>query len=151
MAATSHYFRAVLGQLDAATEKRLSEWADANCTAHHVARTQSGEIAFCAQRPDAKTSKSHKMTLRTVWQNWGMALPVLGSEWLQLLTPEQFEAAAPGAGQRPATAPPSGVGGRSADRATEPHAQCRLPADFDTRALAAWRALQERRAVACAA
>jgi len=98
---SSEYIRAVLGNLDMTVERRLGEWAKANCVAHRLERSPSGDVVLYAQRPEKKTSKSHKMTLRTLFQNWGAMLTLEGSDWLQLLSHDDFTKAAGDAQEPP--------------------------------------------------
>ena len=98
---SSEYIRAALGKMDETDERRLRDWAKANCVTHRIERSPSGDVVLYAQRPEKKTSKSHKMTLRTLFQNWGTMLAIDGSVWLQLLSHEDFAKAA-GDAQEPA-------------------------------------------------
>ena len=86
---SSEFIRAALGKLDEAVARRLEEWAKAHCVAHRIERSPAGVVLY-AQRHDKKSNKSHKMTLRTVFQNWGVALALEGSDWLCMLSREDF-------------------------------------------------------------
>ena len=170
----SQYFRACLGGMDEATEKRLEEWAQSHFVTHEVARTPAGDVVLHAQRGETKSSKSHKMALRTLFQNWGVPLGVAGNDWLQLLPFEEFSEAV---GQAGVTAPPRtkhepppgtttqrpcGSTGRpaSTERVSAPPDGTvktpiyltALPGGFDERAGRMYKQLLEQhRAIACAA
>ena len=94
MAVSSEYFRASLGNLDEPTEKRLAHWAAENCVCHTLSRHPDGCLTLWAQRGEARSSKSSKVCLRTVFSNWGTKLVDLPPDWLELVTRAEFEEAA---------------------------------------------------------
>ena len=94
MAVSSECFRAYLGNLDEPTEARLDRWAAENCVRHKLARLPDGCLALWAQRGEARSSKSSKVCLRTVFSNWGTKLVDLPPDWLELVTRAEFEEAA---------------------------------------------------------
>ncbi len=153
MVAASEYFWATLGQLDKASVSRTAEWARANCVKHRIVHAAGGNVELYAQRPEAKSSKSFKMMMRAVFQNWGLPLDAASSDWLRLLSRSEFEQVAEGVPQVAAQAAhtPAGAAPSTAKRTLMQEA-ARLPADFDERSLAVWRRLQkEREMVACSA
>ena len=93
MAVSSECFRAYLGNLDEPTEARLDRWAAENCVRHKLARLPDGCLALWAQRGEARSSKSSKVCLRTVFSNWGTKLVDLPPDWLVLMTRGEFEEA----------------------------------------------------------
>ena len=168
----SQYFRACLGGVDEATEKRLEEWAERHFVTHKLARTSARDMVLHAQRGEAKPSKCHKMALRTLFQNWGVPLGAAGNDWLELLSISEFSEAVGQAGTPPRTThePPldtttqhsCGSTGRpaSAGRMSAPPDGAMktpiylaaLPEGFDVRAGRVYkRLLEQRRAIACAA
>lgn len=146
MAAISEYFRASFGKLDQAMQSRIGEWARTNCIKHKVVHAVGGDdtdVELYAQRPEAKSSKSIKMMLRAVFQNWGSPLDAGVSDWLRLLSKSEFEEAieedAIQVVARARHAPVSAVA-----------APDMLSAGFDTRAFKLYnKLLEEGRIVAC--
>ena len=146
---SSEYIRAALGKMDETDERRLREWAKANCVAHRIERS-SGDVVLYAQRPQKKASKSHKMTLRTLFQNWGGTLAVEGSEWLRLLSHADFAQATGGAQeplqpQHPASPEQCGVPQDGAVFLSS------LPNDFGEKSHALLMELRQGRVLTCAA
>ena len=141
---SSEYIRAALGKMDETDERRLGEWAKANCVAHRIERS-SGDVVLYAQRPQKKASKSHKMTLRTLFQNWGGTLAVEGSEWLRLLSHADFAQATGGAQEPLQPHPACGVPQDGALFLSS------LPNDFGEKSHALLMELRQGRALACAA
>ena len=134
--------------MDETDERRLREWAKANCVAHKIQRS-CGDVVLYAQRPPKKTSKSHKMTLRTLFQNWGGTLAVEGSEWLRLLSHADFAQATGGAQaqvkKNPASPEQCGVPQDGALFLSS------LPNDFGEKSHALLMELRQGRVLTCAA
>ena len=158
MAVSSECFRAYLGNLDEPTEKRLAHWAAENCVRHKLARLPDGCLTLWAQRGEARSSKSSKVCLRTVFSNWGTKLVDLPPDWLELVTRAEFEEAAMPQPPRPCTdldllhqEPCTGNGHVPCRNVAASHLDgviLSLPSGFDERAAAALAAL---RLAACAA
>ena len=89
MPAASEYFRVWLGAMDEDTKERVTEWAQRNLVASKVLCTTDGVELF-GQRSESKNSKALKMMIRTLFQNWAIALQINRSDWLGLLTEEEF-------------------------------------------------------------
>ena len=150
MAVSSECFRAYLGNLDEPTEARLDRWAAENCVRHKLARLPDGCLALWAQRGEARSSKSSRVCIRTVFSNWETPLVDLPSDWLVLLTRAEFEEEATATQPPcPETTPPCPMPYRDA-AATPLEAVPRLSlsAGFDERAAAA---LSKLRMVPCVA
>ena len=94
MAVSSECFRAYLGNLDEPTEARLDRWAAENCVRHKLSRLPDGCLALWAQRGEARSSKSTRVCIRTVFSNWGTKFVDLPPDWLELVTRAEFEEAA---------------------------------------------------------
>ena len=97
MPATSEYFRVCLGVMDENTKERVTDWARRNLAATELVCTPDG-IELFGQRSGAKNSKAFKMMFRTLFQNWGIALQINRSDWLELLTEAEFHEAVAAAG-----------------------------------------------------
>ena len=151
--ATSNYVWACLGRLDQNTEGRVIEWAQCAFDACRVVRAPNGLVALYARRSAPRSSKSYKMMLRTVFQNWNEPLEIEGSGWLRLLTSAEFSAAV---GETSVAAAPReeqcGASGES-DAPAEPTLSTRgghgqyltcLSAGFDERAAMMYKELLER-------
>ena len=91
MAVSSEYFRAAVGVLDEATAARFERWAGEHCVRHLLVRENDGCRTLFAQRDGARSVKSTKVCLRTVFSNFGRPLANLDPTWLVLLTREEFE------------------------------------------------------------
>ena len=89
MLTTSEYFRVRLGALDEDTEKRVTEWAQRNLVASKVVR-KADRIELLGRRSESKNSKALKMMIRALFQNWSIALQIDHSNWLELLTEDEF-------------------------------------------------------------
>ena len=161
MAVSSECFRAYLGDLDEPTEKRLAHWAAENCVSHKLTRLPDGCLALWAQRGEARSSKSTRVCIRTVFSNWGTKLVDLPPDWLELVTRAEFEeAATPQPPQPPRLCadpdllhrePCTGNGHEPCRNVAASHLDgviLSLPSGFDERAAAALAAL---RLTACAA
>ena len=159
MAVSSECFRAYLGNLDEPTEARLDRWAAENCVRHKLARLPDGCLALWTQRGEARSSKSTRVCIRTVFSNWGTKLVDLPSDWLVLLTRAEFEEEAMPQPPRLCTdldllrqEPCTGNGHEPCRNVAASHLDgvtlLSLPPGFDERAAAALAAL---RLTACAA
>ncbi len=73
--------------------QRLLEWAGANCVAHSSRRNAAGDAELYLQCRDARTSKSFKMVVRALFQNWKVPLENVRGDWVQLLSSDDFAAA----------------------------------------------------------
>ena len=171
MPATSEYFRVCLGALDEDTKERVTDWARRNLVATEIVCTSAG-IELFGQRSEAKNTKALKMMFRTLFQNWGIALQISRSDWLQLLTEAEFHEAVAAAG---VDVPPqdSAQGTKTIVTAEEPFVpptlrqptlptqhncmqvefRTHLSANFDKESLRLWQDLRTRgpKSVECAA
>ena len=89
MLTTSEYFRVRLGALDEDTEKRVTEWAQSHLVASKVVR-EADSVELLGRRSESKNSKALKMMIRALFQNWSIALQIDHSNWLELLTEDEF-------------------------------------------------------------
>ena len=169
MPATSEYFRVWLGALDEDTKVRVTDWARRNLVATEIVWTSAG-IELFGQRSEAKNTKALKMMFRTLFQNWGIALQISSSDWLELLTEAEFHEAVTAAG---VDVPPQDTaqGTKTIVTAEEPFVpptqptlptqhnctqvefRTRLSANFDKESLRLWQELRTRGqiSVECAA
>ena len=139
-----------MGVLDEVTAARFERWAGEHCVRHLFVRENDGGRTLFAQRDGARSVKSTKVCLRTMFSNFGRPLANLDPTWLVLLTREEFEDAT--AASTTAAATEQQLPDPQPEVAADPAAVTvllSLSPGFDKRAEEAFAAL--RRTVLCAA
>ena len=79
--------------------ERLYAWGKSSCEKFDVHMYENGTMALVVVRKKPGTARDHQRNLRTLLQNWGVALPQRQSGWLRIID----ETDASGVLQAPAT------------------------------------------------
>ena len=65
--------------------ERLYAWGKSSCETFDVHMDENGTMALVVVRKKPGTARDHQRNLRTLLQNWGVALPQRQSGWLRII------------------------------------------------------------------
>lgn len=65
--------------------ERLYAWEKRSCEKFDVRMNENGTMALVVMRKKPGTARDHQRNLRTLLQNWGVALPQRQSGWLRIV------------------------------------------------------------------
>ncbi len=65
--------------------ERLYAWGKSSCEKFDVHMNANGTMALVVVRKKPGTARDHQRNLRTLLQNWGVALPQRQSGWLRII------------------------------------------------------------------
>ncbi len=70
--------------------ERLYAWGKSSCENFDVHMNPTGSMTLVVVRKKPGTARDHQRNLRTLLQNWGVALPQRQSGWLRIISEEDI-------------------------------------------------------------